>query len=341
MLNKVLVTGGCGYIGSHAVLALLDAGFDVVVLDNLSNSSINSLSRVESLTKKNVDFVKGDILDKSVLRAIFNDNKITSVMHFAGLKAVGESCQMPLKYYQNNVVGSMNLLDVMTEFKVFKLIFSSSATVYDENEKSPLVENSVLNAKNPYGRSKLMIENIISDLCDANDNWAVGVLRYFNPVGAHESGRIGEDPLGTPNNLVPYIMRVAQGIYNELSVFGGDYPTLDGTGIRDYIHVQDLVDGHIKALNVIQETTGAHFWNLGSGKGYSVLQMVKMVEQITGIEINYQITKRRPGDVAECCAEISKALSQLGWKPKRDLRQMISSSWKWQTMNPSGYSDEN
>ncbi len=336
--QKILVTGGCGYIGSHTTLALLQAGYDVVVLDNLSNSSPESINRVSKLANRTPIFIEGDILDRYTLYKIFKNHNIEAVIHFAGLKAVGESVQKPLSYYENNVVGSQTLLSVMSEAGVRKIVFSSSATVYGEALEMPISEKCPLaRPTNPYGRSKLMVEDILRDLSISDQSWSIAILRYFNPVGAHESGLIGEDPNGIPNNLLPFISKVAGGKLKELSVFGNDYPTPDGTGVRDYIHVVDLSEGHLFALQAIQKQQGVQFWNLGTGNGYSVLDMVKAFEEVSGKSVPYKIVPRRPGDVAVCYADPSKAKTELGWIAKKGIKEMVQDAWKWQQMNPDGY----
>ncbi len=333
----VLVTGGAGYIGSHTCVQLLEAGYDVLVLDNLCNSSPVALQRVEQIAGKTVKFVKGDIRDRECLDRIFESYSIDSVIHFAGLKAVGESCQLPLMYYENNVSGTLALCQAMQAAGVHKLVFSSSATVYGDPASVPIREDFPTSATNPYGRSKLMIEEMLRDLEVSDSRWRVALLRYFNPVGAHESGLIGEDPNGIPNNLLPYISQVAIGKLNQLSVFGGDYPTPDGTGVRDYIHVVDLADGHLKALAALDRTEGVLTCNLGTGCGYSVLEMVREFERVSDKQVPYQVVDRRAGDIAECYADASFARQQLGWQAVRDLRQMISDSWRWQLQNPEGF----
>lgn len=336
----ILVTGGTGYIGSHTVVELLNAGKQVVVLDNLSNSSAKSLERVKQITGKSVTFYQGDILDRSLLQQIFNTHQIQAVIHFAGLKAVGESVAKPLAYYQNNVAGTLTLLQEMQKAKVWNFVFSSSATVYGDPEIIPITEQcKVGGTTNPYGTSKFMIEQILADLVKAEPNFSLTILRYFNPVGAHESGLIGEDPNGIPNNLLPYISQVAIGKLAQLSIFGGDYPTHDGTGVRDYIHVVDLAIGHLKALKRHSGDQGLHIYNLGTGTGYSVLDMVKAFEQANNITIPYKIVARRSGDIATCYSDPSKALQELNWKTERDLTQMMKDTWNWQKNNPNGYKD--
>lgn len=347
MSNKtILVTGGAGYIGSHACIELLQAGYEVIVVDNLSNSKLESLNRVKKITGKRVVFYEVDICDKATLLEVFLKHPVYAVMHFAGLKAVGESCQKPLMYYQNNVYGSLILTEVMAETGVKNLIFSSSATVYGEPDTVQYSEQlPIFGATNPYGKSKAMVEDILKDLSTADEilnvaeSWNIKLLRYFNPIGAHESGMIGEDPNGIPNNLIPYVSQVAVGKLEQLSVFGGDYPTIDGTGVRDYIHVVDLVKGHLKALNAIESEQGGgcKAYNLGAGRGYSVLEIIKSFEEITGKKINYKIVERRTGDVAENYADPSLALKELGWKTQKNLQDMVNDTWRWQTQNPDGY----
>ncbi|WP_439862033.1 UDP-glucose 4-epimerase GalE [Pseudomonas sp. MBLB4136] len=338
MTEKILVTGGAGYIGSHTTLALLEAGFEVVVLDNLSNSSAESLRRVAQICGRAPEFVEGDIRDRALLRRLFADHSIDAVLHFAGLKAVGESVRKPLDYYENNVTGTLALCQAMAAAGVFRLVFSSSSTVYGEPAQMPIREDFPTGAPtNPYGRSKLMVEQVLGDLAASEPRWSVALLRYFNPVGAHASGLIGEDPNGIPNNLVPYISQVGVGKLAQLSVFGGDYPTEDGTGVRDYIHVVDLAAGHLKALQAISQRSGVNVWNLGTGIGYSVLQMVQAFEQASGKRVPYKVVGRRPGDIAECWADPSKAAHELGWKAERGLSEMIADTWRWQVRNPQGY----
>lgn len=336
-MDKILVTGGAGYIGSHAIVRLLESNHNIICFDNLSNGNKESLERIQRITGEKIEFIQGDLLNKVALKKLFQNNKIKSVLHFAGLKSVAESTLEPLQYFQNNCVGTINLLDTMSNFGVYKLIFSSSATVYGDSCKILIDEKSSLGALNPYGQSKLIIENILKDLCQSNSDWHVGILRYFNPLGAHESGLIGEDPRGVPNNLLPYIMGVAMNKYDHLSVFGDDYPTPDGTGVRDYIHIRDLVDGHIKALHYLEIHSGANVWNLGSGCGYSVLQMIQAVENVTGKKIKYKLVDRRLGDVAICLADIHKAKKELNWIPNFGIEKMIEDAWNWQTKNPFGY----
>lgn len=338
MTSTILVTGGAGYIGSHTVLCLLDAGYDVVVLDNLSNSSAESLVRVQQICGKVPHFVQGDIRDRALLDKLFARYSIDAVLHFAGLKAVGESVKQPLRYYENNVAGSVTLCQAMHAAGIFKLVFSSSATVYGEPAKMPVREDFPTGTPtNPYGRSKLIVEEVLQDLCRSDGRWSVALLRYFNPVGAHESGLMGEDPNGVPNNLLPYISQVAAGRLEHLSIFGNDYATPDGTGIRDYIHVVDLAVGHLKALDALDHRPGANVWNLGTGKGYSVLEIVHAFEQASGRSVPCKFAPRRAGDIAECWADPSKALQELGWRAERTLDDMMRDSWRWQQKNPSGY----
>lgn len=333
----ILVTGGAGYIGSHVTLGLLEAGKPVVVLDNLSNSSSASLARVQELTGQQINFVVGDIRDATCLRAVFQDYPISAVIHLAGLKAVGESVVQPLRYYENNVAGTVCLLQVMTEFDCRNLVFSSSATVYGDPACVPICEHFPLSTTNPYGSSKLMIENIMRDLAVSNSDWSIALLRYFNPVGAHESGLIGEDPSGVPNNLMPYVSQVAIGFRDSLCVFGSDYPTTDGTGVRDYIHVVDLAKGHLKALEALAANPGILTINLGTGRGYSVLEVVAAFERASGRKIPCTFADRRPGDVAQCYADPSYAKQILGWQAEHDLDRMCRDAWRWQIQNPSGY----
>lgn len=334
----ILVTGGAGYIGSHTVVALIAAGFDVVVLDNLSNSSEESLHRVTKITGKAVTFIKGDIRDAVLLKKLFAEYPISAVINFAGLKAVGESVHKPLEYYDCNVYGAITLLQAMREANVKTFVFSSSATVYGNPAEIPITENCPMGeATNPYGASKQMIERILADLVIAEPDWHIATLRYFNPVGAHESGLIGEDPKGIPNNLLPYIAKVGIGELPELSVYGDDYDTKDGTGVRDYIHVMDLADGHIDALRAIKDKAGLSIWNLGTGIGYSVLDMVHAFEAASGRKIPYKIAPRRAGDIATCYADASKAERELGWRAQRDLQKMMEDTWRWQSQNPQGY----
>ena len=333
----ILITGGAGYIGSHTCVQLLAAGYDIVVVDNLSNSSVESLSRVKQLSGKSFAFVNADIRDASAMRALFQAHAITAVVHFAGLKAVGESTQKPQLYYDNNVVGSLNLFAVMREFNVKTIVFSSSATVYGDPASMPIQEDFPLSATNPYGRTKLMIEDILRDCYVADSTWRIGLLRYFNPIGAHESGQIGEDPNGVPNNLLPYVSQVAVGRLAKLRVFGNDYATSDGTGVRDYIHVMDLADGHVKALDYLLENETMITVNLGTGVGYSVLDVVNAFVKVSGKPVPYEFLPRRVGDVAINYADASKAYSLLGWQASRNLEQMCADAWNWQSHNPNGY----
>ena len=334
---KILVTGGAGYIGSHTCVELLNNDYEVVVVDNLCNSSKESLNRVRQITGKDLTFYEQDILNETALRTIFSEQTIDAVIHFAGLKAVGESVEMPLEYYQNNLTGTLVLFRVMREFNVKNFVFSSSATVYGDPHTVPIKEDFPLSATNPYGRSKLIIEEISRDLFLADNSWNIALLRYFNPVGAHKSGLIGEDPNGIPNNLVPYISQVAIGKREYLSVFGGDYDTPDGTGVRDYIHVVDLAIGHIRALDKLTEKPGLVTYNLGTGQGYSVLEMLHAMEVAVGHKIPYQIVARRAGDIATCFADPAFAEQELGWKAKRGLKEMADDTWRWQSNNPDGY----
>ena len=338
-MKKILVTGGAGYIGSHTVLELLKADYDVLVIDNLSNSKIEALHRVEKLAGKKPEFKKLDLLDQEGLNNLFASNEIEAVIHFAGLKAVGESVAKPLLYYENNITGTVNLCKAMKKAGVFNIVFSSSATVYGDPDEVPIPETASLTAVNPYGRTKLTIEYILKELHEADNNWNVALLRYFNPVGADKSGEIGEDPSGIPNNLMPYITQVAVEKLPYLRVFGNDYPTHDGSGVRDYIHVTDLSLGHLKALKKLHENPGVVTYNLGTGIGYSVLDLVQAFEDATGISIPYKITERRPGDAASCYADPSKAQKELNWTAKKDLKDMCRDSWNWQSKNPEGYSD--
>jgi UDP-glucose 4-epimerase len=334
---RVLVTGGAGYIGSHTCLELLQAGHDVVVIDNLSNSSYVALQRVQELTGKTLEFHHGDLRDRAAVDTALAGALPDAVIHFAGLKAVGESVRLPLHYYQNNITGTLVLCEAMAAHGVKTLVFSSSATVYGDPSRVPITEDFPLSATNPYGRSKLMIEEILRDLYVSDDAWNIAILRYFNPVGAHPSGRIGESPNGIPNNLMPYIAQVAVGKRPALQVFGDDYPTPDGTGVRDYIHVVDLAVGHLKALQKLTARPGVVTYNLGTGRGYSVLEMVKAFEQAAGRPIPYQIVARRPGDIATCYADPHKAQQELGWAAERDVAAMCADGWRWQSQNPNGY----
>lgn len=336
----ILVTGGAGYIGSHTVLALLEAGYQILVLDNLVNSSVEAVRRVEKISGKEVPFIEGDVRDNHLLNQIFSDYNISAVMHFAGLKAVGESVRKPLEYFDNNVSGSVHLLEAMKRAGVTRFVFSSSATVYGEPQEMPISECCPTSRPtNPYGMSKLMVEQVLEDLVVAHPDWQIATLRYFNPVGAHVSGEIGEDPTDIPNNLVPYISQVAIGKLEKLSVYGDDYDTRDGTGVRDYIHVVDLAQGHVDALRFLEQHQGLHVWNLGTGHGYSVLEMVAAFEKASSRKVAYQIAERRAGDIATCYANPKKAADELGWRAKRNLSEMMADTWRWQSQNPNGYRD--
>ena len=334
---KILVTGGSGYIGSHTVLELLEAGYDTVVLDNLCNSSEESLNRVEQITDKKVTFYKADIRDHEAMDKIFADEKPEAVIHFAGLKAVGESVQKPLMYYDNNIAGTVTLLNVMKEHGCKKIVFSSSATVYGKPASVPIREDFPLSVTNPYGRTKLMIEKILGDVYTADNSWDIILLRYFNPIGAHESGLIGEDPDGIPNNLLPYVAKVAVGRLDKVNVFGDDYDTPDGTGVRDYIHVVDLAKGHVKAIEKIAQNPGLKVYNLGTGNGYSVLDIIHAFSKACGHEIPYVIGPRRAGDIDMCYADPQKAYEELNWKAEYNLDKMCEDTWRWQSQNPDGY----
>ena len=335
---KILVTGAAGYIGSHACLVLLEAGHSVVALDSLVNSDRESLMRVSALTGRPLPLIEADVRDRSVLKQIFAEHAFDAVLHFAGLKAVGESAEQPLAYYQCNVTGALTLAQAMAEAGVYRLVFSSSATVYGDPVAVPIPETaSADQATNPYGRSKRMLEQMLTDLVAADARWSVGLLRYFNPVGAHVSGRIGEDPRGIPNNLVPYISQVAVGRRPALQLFGDDYPTPDGTGVRDYIHVMDLVRGHVAALDYLHQAPGCHVWNLGTGRGYSVREVVAAYEKVSGRTIAIDVKPRRAGDIATCYADASKAAKELGWQVEHDLPDMLADAWRWQQQNPGGY----
>ncbi|MSS01341.1 UDP-glucose 4-epimerase GalE [Floccifex porci] len=338
---KILVTGGAGYIGSHTCVELLENDYEVVILDNLYNSSEKAVNRIEKITNKKVTFYKTDLLNKEEMNAIFEKEKIDAVIHFAGLKAVGESVRKPLEYYQNNITGTLNLIEVMKKQNVKNIIFSSSATVYGNPASIPITEECPKGVcTNPYGWTKWMLEQILSDVYTSDPEWNVMLLRYFNPIGAHESGLIGEDPKGIPNNLLPYVAQVAIGKLECVGVFGNDYDTPDGTGVRDYIHVVDLAKGHVKALEKIKEKAGLKVYNLGTGNGYSVLDVIHAFEKACGHTIPYQIKPRREGDIATCYSKCDKAKDELGWEAQYNLDDMVSSSWKWQTMNPNGYKGE-
>lgn len=334
---SILVTGGAGYIGSHTCVELLNAGYEVIAVDNLSNSKYEALARVMEITEKTLKFYQIDILDQKKLERVFLENSIEAVIHFAGLKAAGESVRLPLSYYYNNLTGTLILCKVMNQFHVKKLVFSSSATVYGMPERLPIREDFALRAVNPYGRTKLMIEEILRDLQQSDSEWSISLLRYFNPIGAHESGRIGEDPNGIPNNLMPYITQVAVGRLKQLSIFGSDYPTHDGTGVRDYIHVVDLAKGHLKALEKILSTTGIDAYNLGTGAGFSVLEIIAAFEKASGKKVPYQLVGRRPGDIASLYADPGKAKTELGWTAEKGIDEMCLDSWRWQKNNPNGY----
>ncbi len=337
---SILVTGGAGYIGSHTCIELLDAGYEIVVVDNFYNSKREALNRIAELSGKSFAFYECDIRDKEGLDKIFKAEKIDAVIHFAGLKAVGESCQKPVEYYDNNIGGTLKLCEVMKANGCKKIVFSSSATVYGMNNISPLKETMPTGGTtNPYGTTKYMIEIILSDIFKSDNEWAISLLRYFNPIGAHKSGRIGEDPNGIPNNLMPFITQVAIGKRPCLSVFGDNYDTPDGTGVRDYIHVVDLALGHVKALDKVLKGNGLDIYNLGTGVGYSVLDVVKAFEKASGVKISYKIVERRPGDIATCYSDPTKALNELGWKAERDIEEMCADSWRWQSTNPNGYPD--
>ena len=339
-MNKILITGGTGFIGSHTAVSLIEAGYDVVIIDNLCNSSAKILPRLKEITGKDITFYQGDIRDRAMLQKIFAKHQIKTVMHFAGLKAVGESNALPIKYYDCNVSGSLILAEEMAKAGVFSMVFSSSATVYGNPVRTPITEDMpVGGTTNPYGTSKYMVERILADIQKADPRWSMILLRYFNPVGAHKSGLIGEYPNGTPNNLLPYICQVASGKLPYLSVFGNDYDTPDGTGVRDYIHVVDLAEGHIKAMEANSRKSGVFAYNLGTGNGYSVLEIIKAFENASGLNIPYQIKPRRPGDIAVCFADPSYTNRQIAWKAQRDLAAMMADSWRWQSNNPNGYDD--
>lgn len=340
-MAKILVTGGAGYIGSHTCIQLLSAGHEVVVLDNLSNSSVESLARVQALAAKKLDFVEGDILDQQILDQIFQHHSIDAVIHFAGLKAVGESQKEPLKYFENNISGSISLVKAMERAQVFKLVFSSSATVYDEANISPLNETMPTGMpSNNYGYTKLIVEQLLEKLSAADERWSIALLRYFNPVGAHQSGQIGEDPQGIPNNLMPYVTQVAVGRRDKLSIFGNDYDTVDGTGVRDYIHVVDLANAHLCALNNRLKTQGCRAWNIGTGNGISVKQIRDTFERVSGIEIPFEYVPRREGDVATSFADNARAVADLDWQPQYGLEDMLKDSWNWQKQNPNGFTKD-
>jgi UDP-glucose 4-epimerase len=336
---KILITGGVGYIGSHTVIQLVEAGYEIVIVDNLCNSKIEALNRVEEITNTKIKFYKTDLLEKDALNQIFKEEKVDAVIHFAGLKAVGESVGIPLHYYNNNVTGTINLLEAMKNNNVKKLVFSSSATVYGDPHKVPITEDFPLSATNPYGYTKLMIEQILKDLFKSDNSWDIAILRYFNPVGAHQSGRIGEDPNGIPNNLMPFISQVAVGKRESVAVFGNDYPTIDGTGVRDYIHVVDLANGHLKALEKLKTNPGCVEYNLGTGKGYSVIEVIKAFEKASNKKVPYKIVPRREGDIAACYANPNLAKKELDWEAKFEIEKMCEDSWRWQSQNPNGYEE--
>lgn len=326
---KILVTGGTGYIGSHTCVELLNAGYEIIVCDNLSNSKVQVIDTIKQITNKDLTFYLTDILNRDEMEEIFRSHTIDAVIHFAGLKAVGESVQKPLLYYHNNVTGSIVLLQTMAKFGVKRMVFSSSATVYGEPAQVPITEDFPLFTTNPYGSTKLTIENILRDLAKSDHDWSIALLRYFNPIGSHSSGLLGDDPNGIPNNLLPYLLRVATGELETLSVYGGDYPTRDGTGVRDYIHVVDLSQGHIQAVKKIMDRKGVDAYNLGTGKGYSVLEVISAFEQTTGTDVNWQMAPRRPGDIAECYADPGKAKRELGWEAQKDLSEMCRDAWRF------------
>ncbi len=337
----ILITGGAGYIGTHTCIELLKSGYEIVVVDNFSNSNQEALRRVSNITGKDFPIYEADLLDKKQLVKVFTENKIEAAIHFAGLKAVGESVTQPTRYYQNNIIGTMNLCEVMESFGVYHIVFSSSATVYGLSDIVPFKENFPLQATNPYGRTKLVCEQLLQDLFTSNPKWSIAILRYFNPIGAHSSGLIGEDPNGIPNNLLPFISQVAVGKLAELKVFGNDYQTHDGTGVRDYIHVVDLAKGHLKALEKITNIKGVEIYNLGTGIGYSVLEIIKAFEKASGQKIQYRIVERRPGDIAISYADTTKAKRELNWIAERGIDEMCKDSWRWQVNNPDGFEENN
>ena len=334
---KILVTGGAGYIGSHTCVELLNAGHEITVVDNLCNSCEKSLDMVREITGKDFKFYEVDLLDKDALMKVFDENEFDSVIHFAGLKAVGESVSMPIEYYHNNMTGTFNLVDAMRKHNVFSIVFSSSATVYGSPETVPIKEDFPLSTTNPYGSTKLMLERVLSDVFVSDNRWSVVLLRYFNPIGAHISGKIGEDPKGIPNNLLPYVAQVAVGKLEKVNVFGDCYPTLDGTGVRDYIHVVDLALGHLKAVEKKQSEPGVHIYNLGTGQGYSVLEIIKAFSKACGKDVPFVIAPPRPGDVAICYADASKAKAELGWEAQCGIEEMCRDAWNWQSKNPNGF----
>ena len=335
----ILITGGAGYIGTHAMVEFLEAEREVICVDNFSNSKPTALERVKKITGKNFKHYKVDLLDYNALERVFKKNKIDSCIHFAGLKAVGESCEQPLRYYHNNLTGTLNLCSLLSKYGAKRIVFSSSATVYGNPASVPITEDFPLSTTNPYGETKLMIERILSDLYASDNEWSVSILRYFNPIGAHKSGLIGEDPKGIPNNLLPYVAQVATGKREYLSVFGNDYNTHDGTGVRDYIHVVDLAKAHLRAMERAEQITGVEYFNIGTGVGYSVLDVIKAYERVTGASVNYKIVDRRPGDIDECYADPTKAYDVLGWKAENNIEDMCRDSYRWQKNNPDGYGE--
>lgn len=336
---KILVTGGAGYIGSHTCVELLDAGYEIVVVDNFDNSCMKSIDTIKRITGKDFKFYEVDLLDRENLEKVFEENEIDGVIHFAGLKAVGESTKIPLRYYHNNITGTLILMELMEKYNVNNIVFSSSATVYGMPKSVPITEDFPLSTTNPYGSTKLMLEQILTDAAKANPKLSVTLLRYFNPIGAHKSGDMGEDPKGIPNNLLPYVAQVAVGKLKEVHVFGNDYPTVDGTGVRDYIHVVDLALGHLKAIERRSDEAGVHIYNLGTGNGYSVLQIIEAFKKACGKDIPYVIDPRRPGDIAECWANPAKAKAELDWEATRGIEEMCADSWRWQSKHPNGYND--
>ena len=332
-MSKILITGGAGYIGSHTAVELLKNGEELVIVDNFSNSSPEVLEKIKKITGKDFKFYELDLLDEEKLDSVFKENKIEAVIHFAGLKAVGESVEKPIEYYHNNITGTLILLKTMKKYNCKKIVFSSSSTVYGNPQKLPIAEDSPLSTTNPYGSTKLMIEQILQDVAVADKDFCIAILRYFNPIGAHESGLIGEVPNGIPNNIMPYIMKVAKGEYKELTIFGDDYPTKDGTGVRDYIHVVDLSKGHLKALDKIRKEAGVKIYNLGTGNGYSVLELVKNFEKVNNVKVNYKIGPRRPGDIPACYADPRKAEKELGWKAEKGIEEMLKDSWNFVNKN--------
>lgn len=339
MEGLLLITGGAGYIGNHVCIELLNAGYELVIIDNFSNSKMEALTRVQEITGKGFKVYNASLLSNDILEKVFSENNIDAVVHLAGLKSVGESVKLPLDYYHNNITGTISLCMMMQKYSVKKLVFSSSATVYGKPDYVPINEDSPLKAMNPYGRTKLMIEEILIDLCKSDESWSIAALRYFNPIGSHPSGRIGEDPKGIPNNLIPFITQVAIGRLDELKVQGYDYPTHDGTGVRDYIHIEDLAKGHLKAIEKVSVTSGLNTYNLGTGRGYSVLEIIQMFEKVSGKKIKYSLMDRRPGDIAVCYADPSKANKELSWVAEKGIEEMCSDAWRWQLNNPDGYED--